>query len=50
MIKAHLSTAHREVIEGLMIKFFQVGEQGLLETLTGYLQNIRKYYHMEKKT
>ncbi len=47
MIEAHLSTAHREVIEGLMIKFFQEGKQGLLETLAAYLQNIRKYYHKE---
>ncbi len=47
MIKANLSTAHREVIEGLISKYFQVAEQGLLETLAAYLQNIRKYYHKE---
>lgn len=49
MIKANLSTAHREVIEGLMIKFFQTGEQGLLETLASYLESIRKYYFKEQK-
>ena len=49
MIKANLSKPHREVIEGLISKYFQVGEQGLLETLTAHLQSIRKYYK-EKKT
>ena len=49
MIKANLSKPHREVIEGLMIKFFQTGEQGLLETLTDYLVNIRKHYHKEQQ-
>lgn len=44
MIKAKLSKVHREVIEGLISKYFQEGKKGLLETLVSYLENIRKYY------
>ena len=47
MIKANLSKPHREVIEGLISKYLQQGQIGLLETLTGYLENIRKYYFKE---
>jgi len=46
-VTANLTKPHREVIEGLIFKYFQTGHHGLLETLEGYLQNIRKYYTEE---
>lgn len=43
-MKAKLIRAHKEVIEGLISGYFRRGEKGLLETLVGFLENIRKYY------
>ena len=40
----NLQKPHREVIEGLIRKYFYEGQKGLLETLVGYLENIRMQY------